>query len=191
MFETTIRLHARPRRVSLAPPGSPWPPLALKPVSISEPRPEPAGGNSIEPLLARIHDALAQLARNRSEFLADWQASAVELACALTARVTHQQLEAGQFPMEEIVRDMLGSFPASSEVSVFLNPDDLRLLRDRIGARALLLDRDLSIRWLEDPGLGRGDCRIEDGEKVLLSQLAAQIRLIRDDMFRRLGHAIA
>src|SRR5205823_1721731 len=113
---------------------------------------------------------------------------AVELAVTIAAKLLHREITTGAFPVEAMVRDMLGQLDGEQPVTVRLNPEDLALLGRRLEGRPLLPDGSAEPRLVADPALGRGDCRVEADGRLLLSELAGQLTEIRNQLLRSLGH---
>lgn len=90
--------------------------------------------------------------------------------------------------MEAKVRDMLAQ-AGDDPATVHLHPADLDVLQARLGG-PLVPGRD-DPRFVADPALGRGDCRVESKEAVLVSEITRELQEIRDDLLRSFGHARA
>ncbi|MBX9626322.1 MAG: hypothetical protein K2X82_21160 [Gemmataceae bacterium] len=142
----------------------------------------------IETTLGEVRRAVAGLREDQAGRLREWQRAAVELAATLATRLLHDRIAAGDFPMEAKVRDMLAQ-AGDDPATVYLNPADLELLQGRLGG-PLAPGRD-DPRLVPDPGLGRGDCRVESKEAVLVSEITRELQEIRDDLLRSFGNARA
>jgi flagellar biosynthesis/type III secretory pathway protein FliH len=196
--EVTIAIGCQPRRVVVVPAGAPWPfhpapsgeSPTLQPAAVAS---EPARSDRelIENALVRIESALRSRVEIRQQQLDEWRRAAIELAMAATGMVLHRQLEAGQFPLDEIIREMIASCSSGAEIHIYLNPKDARLMREKLFGRPLLPDRPGAIQLTEDASLARGDCRVDDGHQVFLSQLGERLREIREELNRSLGHVPA
>jgi flagellar biosynthesis/type III secretory pathway protein FliH len=57
-----------------------------------------------------------------------------------------------------------------------------------MNGRALFAGRDAP-RLVADPALGRGECRVECRESMLLSDVTRELHEIRDELLRSLAHA--
>jgi flagellar biosynthesis/type III secretory pathway protein FliH len=197
--EVTIPVGHQLQRVVVVPAGAPWP---FKPSPFDEPAPPPppvvvshdpalSDRELIENALARIETALQSRVDARQQKLDEWRRAALDLAMAAMGMVVHRQLEAGQFHLDEIIRDMIASCSSGAEIHVHLNPTDARLMRDKLFGRPLLPDRPGEVQITEDASLARGDCRVDDGHQVFLSQLGERLREIREELHRSLGHVPA
>ncbi|MBY0395508.1 MAG: hypothetical protein K2X91_03425, partial [Thermoleophilia bacterium] len=142
----------------------------------------------IEAALGQLRAAAAGLRADRAERLREWQQAAVEMAVAIAARVLHERVEAGQFAIDNKVRDMIAQLGDDSAVDVRLNPTDLTLLNERLGGAALSAD-GADVRFVPDPSLGRGECLVEGREGMLLSDFTRELDEIRDDLLRSLKNA--
>lgn len=147
-----------------------------------------ADREAAEAVLRGVQQAVTDLRKEGAARLADWQKAAVELAMTMATRLLHDRVQAGEFPMEAKVRDMIAQLGDDTAVAVQLNPLDLEVLKRQLGGEPL--DPELGeLRLVADPSLGRGDCRVEGRESMLLSEVSRELQEIRDELFRSLGHA--
>ncbi|MBX9580960.1 MAG: hypothetical protein K2X87_11685 [Gemmataceae bacterium] len=210
-FECRVRFPARLTGASIVPADAPLTP-ASKNRGVEAPRspqapeqqgahaprsPEPDAPRSpgsdadrerLEAALGEVRRAVAGLREDQAGRLREWQRAAVELAATLATRLLHDRIAAGDFPMEAKVRDMLAQ-AGDEPATVHLNPADLDLLQARLGG-PLVPGRD-DPRFVADPSLSRGDCRVESREAVLVSEITRELQEIRDDLLRSFGHARA
>lgn len=212
--ECRVRFDRPLRGASVLPPGAPLP--EHKPARRSAPQPPaaqtpppPATERKPEPDAAReaalaaeraadrahlraaleqARAAVAELHAGRSSQVAELQRVAVEMAATIAARLLHDTVTAGEFPIDAKVRDMIAQLDTDAPVTVRLNPADLQLLKQRLAGDPLLADR-ADPRFVPGPELARGACRVEAGETTLASDLAAELELIREDLIRSLGDA--
>jgi flagellar biosynthesis/type III secretory pathway protein FliH len=159
----------------------------------AEPAPEQARSDRrlIEEALARLEVALNNRLQIQQRQLEQWRQAALELAMAAMGMVLHRQIETGEFQFEQIIRDMLASCPGGAAISIHLNPSDAHAMRNRLFGRPLFPDRAGEVHITEDPSLARGDCRVDDGQQVFLTQLGERLREIREELNRSLGHVPA
>jgi hypothetical protein len=179
------------------PPANPAPAPAVAPTPPADPadfwrsdiaRELTTDRERIEAVLGRLQDAAAGLRADQTERLQAWQRAAVELAVAMATRLLHDRVEAGDFPVEAKVRDMIAELGGDAPATVHLNPADLALLESRLGGEPLLPGQG-DPRLVADDTLGRADCRVEVKEAFLVSEVTRELQELRDDLLRRLGHA--
>lgn len=142
----------------------------------------------IEEILGQVQEATAELRKDQTERLQQWQRAAVELAMTMASRVLHERVVSGDFPMEVKVREMVAQLESDSPVTIRLNPADLQLLESRLGDEVLLPGRD-DPRLVADSTLARGECRVEGKEAMLLSDVGRELQEIREELLRSLAHA--
>jgi flagellar biosynthesis/type III secretory pathway protein FliH len=140
--------------------------------------------------LAAVLAGLTGAARSlEAEHRRRWQEmelAAVELAVAIASRLLHQRLNAGEFGVEALAREVLGRLEGGQQATVFLHPDDLALLRQRLPDEAALASDHRPVRLAADPALRRGDCRAQAGEVSVLSQVEGQLA----DLHRHLQRSV-
>jgi flagellar biosynthesis/type III secretory pathway protein FliH len=142
----------------------------------------------IEVVLGQVKSAVEGFREDQNNRLRQWQRAAVELAATIASRLVHDRIEAGEFPMEAKVRDMVDQLEGDAPATIHLNPADLELLERRLAGEPLLSGRD-DPRVVPDPTLDRGACRVEGREAMLLSDLTRELQEIRDELLRSLGNA--
>jgi flagellar biosynthesis/type III secretory pathway protein FliH len=142
----------------------------------------------LESVLGQVRAAVDELRQDRESRLQEWQRAAIELAMTIAARLLHDRIVSGDFPIDAKVRDMIAQLGEDVPVSVRLNPADLELLKNRLGSEPLSPNRD-DPRFVPDPALNRGACQVEGRESMLLSDVSRELQEIRDDLLRSLNNA--
>ncbi len=140
-------------------------------------------------MLAELRGAAERLATRHDSLLAEMRQAAVELAVAVAGRLVFDKLQAGDFPIEEMVRQAVARLPAAPAMTVYLHPEDLALLRRRLADQPLLPAREPALRIEADATLKRGGCRAEAGEIHVLADLANQLAELRQHLLWSAGHA--
>ena len=202
-FECRVRFAGRLSDAVLVDANAPLPPLKPSPPTPQpkSPPPDPsefwktdlarelsADRERVEVATQEIRRAITAFREDQAHRLGEMQRVAFELAATMATRFLHERVTAGDFPVETKVRDMLDQIEQGTPATVYLNPDDLKLLEARLGGEPLLPDRS-DVRLARDPSLGRGACRVESSEAVLLSDLTRDLQEIRDELLRSLGNA--
>ncbi len=174
MLETRIRLKFPLRGARIDSPSAPLPPISMPLLTSSTQRLSPEVppslsvtqtvpnldlsqseiGNQlrsdrklIETMLARLVDSVHQLQLDHRLRLAELQQAAVEIALTIATRLLHQQINAGDFNIEAMVREMVGQLGDDVPVTIRLNPQDLLLVERRLEGAPLLPDSEHSPSW--------------------------------------------
>ncbi len=190
VFEIPFRAPPRLREVVRASSQQPLPPL---PASVPRPL-DPAQSareerQAIEQVLAQLRAAAQQLGERYEAMAAQMRQAAVELALAIAGRLVFDKLQAGEFPIEEMVRQAVARLPAAPSVRVYLHPDDLALLRRRLGEQSLLPGPEPDVQLNADATLKRGGCRAEADEIHVLADLSVQLAELRQHLLWSASHA--
>ena len=166
MLEVNVRLGFHPRDVVLVPAG----PAALPAAPAAPPRAEQlnADRHLIEQVLGRISKAVGALGDGRRQQLDEWRRAAIELAVVIAGVLTKRQLEMGELPLGEIADELIAACDPGAEVRLFLNPQDIRVLQGRLYGRPLFEGLGSRLQLVGEPQLGRGDCRVEDGQQIFI-----------------------
>lgn len=196
VFDLLFRTPPRLRDIVRASPAMPLPPAPI----VAVPKPPPPAGpdpaaiqreqrQAIEQTLVQLRQAVAQLGSRYEGMAAEMRQAAVELAIAVAGRLVFDKLQAGEFPIEEMVRQALGRLPAAPAVTVYLHPHDLELLRRRLADSLLSPLRQTEPRLEADPSLRRGSCRAEADEIHVLADLATHLVELRQQLLWSASHA--
>lgn len=191
IFEIIFRSSLLPRTIVLASPHLPLPriPRVEPPPKLVPVQPAVDERRAIEQVLARLRESADQLGSRCDSLLAELRQAAIELAVAVAGRLLFDKLQGGEFPIEEMVRQAVARLPAAPSITVYLHPDDLKLLRQRLGDEQLLPASGPDVRLEADAALGRGGCRAEAGEIHVLADLAEQLAELRQHLLWSASHA--
>jgi flagellar biosynthesis/type III secretory pathway protein FliH len=144
---------------------------------------------AIEKVLAGLRQAADGFAARSEQMLGEMQQAAVELALAVAKRFLNEEIQNGRFAIENLVRQAVDRLGTRQAVTVYLNPDDLALLRSRMEEDQSLLREGNTLRLEEDRTLARGDVRAEAGENSVLAEVEAQLGNLRQQLLRSVVRA--
>ena len=117
---------------------------------------------------------LGDLSRLREETIAAAEAQLLELALEIARKVLMQEIDAGRYEIDPIVREALLHVPARQGVVVHLHPDDwaaCEIARDAEGAAGAG-----NVRFLADPGVRRAECLLEAPQGMVVSGVEAHLQ---------------
>jgi len=121
--------------------------------------------------VASLEGAAAGLADPLAQGLDALEPELLALVTAMARKVIRSELEARPDRIREILHAALGQLPGrNQEVQVHLNPEDQALVAD-YGENA-----DPRIRWIPDPALARGGCRVEAGAATVDASLEKRLQ---------------
>ena len=143
----------------------------------------------LEELLQQMVDVTQDLKTQQGDRLEEMQQVAVELAVAVASHLVYRQLEAGDYPVEELVRKAIKQLEPREAVTVSLHPEDMAALERRLGNNPLLPLDTNEVRIVADATLARGDCRAETGDTSVMTQLEQHLTEIRRDLLHCLPEA--
>ncbi len=136
--------------------------------------------------IARAVESMTTAVDGRLEEIA---ALSTELGLALAREVLGAALEKGLAdPTATVERCLKESTVGPNEdVAVFLAPDDLSEVLDRLESHPDLREHAARVRFTADPGLGRGSVRIETASGQLLYDPAEVLQRICDEVRREMA----
>lgn len=171
--------------------SEPPPPVPVSPATLPAVRMTPSETqeeHALRQVLKRILGVVEELREQQQQRLMEMQQVAIELAVAIASHLMHEQIEQGRFPIEQVVRRVLERLPDAEKVTVYLHPDDLATLHQRLAETPTSLASWLAptISLAADPHLARGDCRAETPEVQVRSLLDQQLADVRAQLLSTL-----
>jgi len=122
---------------------------------------------------AALRAACEELRRQQADLRAEAEHQLLELAIEIARKVLMQEIQAGRYEIEPIIRAALArAGPAGGEVVVHLNADDL--------ARCKLAGAQESagLRLVADGAVQGGECVVHTGEGVVESRIESHVQEI-------------
>ncbi len=116
------------------------------------------------PLEAHVEEQSRRLAalldlqtRPLARLDAEMETQLAELSIAIARQLLRRELRIDPSQVIAVVRETVGLMPVSArDVRVIVHPDDAALIRERL----VTPHEQVAWRLVEDPMLGRGDCRV-------------------------------
>ena len=183
-LNVSICLSAPLRDSVVADPSQPLPPLP-RPLA-PPPGPPPPDFQELQHrafqnVIASLQEAAARCELQYDAMLREIRQSAIELGIAVAGRLVLDKAEAGDFPIEAIVRNVVSRLTRRPTVDVHLHPQDLATLHERL--REGVADRGgPTIRFHTDPTVSRGGCRTVAGGVTILSDITLQLADLRQHL---------
>jgi flagellar assembly protein FliH len=119
--------------------------------------------------------AAAELAELYEQAQARLEQQVMELAIDVARTVLMQEVQAGRYEIEAIVREALAQVPARQEVVVHLSPADLE--------RCSLAESPApGVRFVADANLAAASCLVETREGVVESSVEASLDAVENAM---------
>ncbi len=143
----------------------------------------------IQSIVGQINESVQEYEDRRQSMINELQAVSIEMAVAVAAKMVFKEINEGASIAEPMVRQLIESLDNRMECKVWLNPDDMDLIKELI-----LKDAGTEIDHIEfliDPTLGRGDCRINNGTTEYVSSVHLKLAEIRQHLMESLQDAEA
>lgn len=136
----------------------------------------------IRTLLPALESAAKQVASNRERWLAEWEASAFELAVAIAGRILRTELAADPELARGMISDALQTAAGSTRLRVRLHPEDVVLLGDRAEDVVKSLASCGEATILADETIERGGSVVETQHGVIDARLETQLDRILQEL---------
>ena len=135
---------------------------------------------AVAPALAALATAADEV-RGSAGLVADrLEGEAVDLAVAVAERILAGTLAVEPERVVEAVRGALRGITDRSRVTVFVNPDDLELVRDAMGELATTLGGIEAFEVQAERRVGRGGAVVRHPEGDVDAQLATKLERVRE-----------
>jgi flagellar assembly protein FliH len=144
---------------------------------------------------AALEEALVQVKQFRPRLIQEAEQQLVDLAVDIARRVLMQEIQAGRYEIEPIVKEALGRVPAHCDVVVHLNPEDYnqceiarqadeaaaRQPPDPAGGDA---GEAGTVRFVADPNIRRAECLLETSEGTVASGIEENLSQVGEALKR-------
>lgn len=119
----------------------------------------------------------ARLCGYSSETLAKHRGEIAQLSVEIARRVLAQRVEDGDYDIEQVIEEAIGSIPADGDIAVHLNPEDLAMLQS--ARRESGQDgQSGNVRFVADPSVGRAECIVETSKGLIESRINEKLEQI-------------
>ncbi len=122
---------------------------------------------------AALEAAAAQLAESREKMIQQAESQLLELAIEIARKVLAQEIQAGRYEIEPIVKEALCHVPARRDAVIRLNPDDHA--RCEMARQSEEAGGGGEIRFIADPAVARAQCVVETPEGMIESSVEAHL----------------
>ncbi|MFP6765620.1 MAG: FliH/SctL family protein, partial [Planctomycetaceae bacterium] len=141
---------------------------------------------SLSGVLADVCGVVVECEQRRAQSMKELQQLAVEIGFAAAERLVRSSLDRGNFCVERLVEEVLKQAVPETVIAVRLNPIDLKLLEEVQTLHPPPVDGP---RFVGDPDVTRGSCRVECEGFDLVSILEDEIDEIKLYVLQELENA--
>lgn len=133
-------------------------------------------------LAPALRAAATQIGEAKQDWLRHWEASAVDLALAIAARLVRSELSRRPEISLDWIRQSLELVAGSGEIAIHLNPTDAQTLEPRVSELAAAFHPLATTRVVADASVTLGGCRILTEFGSVDGQLEAQLERIKQEL---------
>lgn len=142
---------------------------------------------SVLNVLDDLHNFISEHEARRRQSMNELQQLAIEIGFAVAEKLVRGKIERDEFPIEEMIREVVSRAEPNASLDLYLNPLDLELITE---AQSLREDPNAkSIQFRADPTLGRGSCRANCGTYDIVSQIELELAELRYHLLGNLDDA--
>jgi len=139
-------------------------------------------GCQLDSLTAALEATIAGLAAAKTQWLAHWERTAVQLATAIAQRVIRREVQRTPEITLTLVREALELASASGELQLRLHPADYESLGPHVRRISDELTRLGKVQLVADESIERGACRVDSRFGTIDQQFAAQLDRIEQEL---------
>jgi len=114
----------------------------------------------LQSLLPALEKAVQSFVELRQNWVHNWEASAVQVACAMASRLVRHEVEQRPDVPLELLRESLELATGSGALRVYLHPDDHATLGADARGICDAWNRAVSVEILPDQQVSKGSCRV-------------------------------
>ncbi len=139
-------------------------------------------GSQLATLLPALQGVIREIHDARQSWLSQWEKSAVHIAAAIAKRIIRKELSQTPEISLTIIREALELAAGSSQLRVYLNPDDQKALGPQIESLVKELSELGTAEIIADPEVAPGGCRVETAVGTIDQQLETQLARIEEEL---------
>lgn len=139
-------------------------------------------GVELATLRPALESVVAEIDAARGEWLFHWRQSAVGLAVAIAEKIVRRELRDDPTISERWLAEALELAAGASDITVRVAPDDLDHLRSHAQALAATMSGIGEARFVADPSIEAGSCRVETRHGSVDQQLTTQLDRLFEEL---------
>ena len=112
--------------------------------------------------------AAGQLHEFRQQFAAEAETQLLDLSLEIARKVIMQEIKAGSYEIEPIVKEALSRLPDIKGAAVHLHPEDLACCEMANSPDGLAQQ---GVQFVADPSIGRAECTVKTAEGTVESHI--------------------
>lgn len=141
----------------------------------------------LQQTLDAIQEAVQESEQRRQQSLNELQKIAVELALMAAEHVVFRELQHDSLGVEQLIMAAIARIGLPCAATLQLHPEDLALLRNQLGSRAVPWNEQL-LTLTADAGVERGGVRLESAAgRIVFSDVATRLADIRQEWMEKVN----
>lgn len=132
------------------------------------------------PLMTALEATLAELDGVRTRIRQQVEREVVELALHVARKVVHHEISISEEALLCVVKDAMAQLDDPGEVTIRMNPEDLKRIREAGERIQAMMDNAGSLHFEEDPGMDCGGCYIHTAYGEIDARIEEQLRHIEE-----------
>lgn len=126
--------------------------------------------------------AVEQIKDSRQQWLAHWETSAIQLACAMATRIIRQELKSQPEISQQWIEEALRLSAGAAEITVHLHPTDHETLSSQVRRLTEVFHPAAPTQVIADESISLGGCRVETQFGSIDQQIETQLARIAQEL---------
>ena len=139
-------------------------------------------GAELATLRPALHSVVSELESARGEWHAHWRESAIGLAVAIAEKIVRRELREDPTISQAWLAEALELAAGASDITVRVAPADLEHLRSHAATLAASMAGIGEARFVADPTIEAGGCRVETRHGSIDEQLKTQLDRLSEEL---------
>lgn len=136
----------------------------------------------MQSLLPALKKAVTDVEQARQSWLKQWERQAVHVAAAMAERIIRRELTHHPEITLTLVREALELAAGSTDIRLYLNPEDHQALGSQAQLLIAELSRAGSAEVISSAEVARGGCRVETRFGEIDQQIATQLARLEEEL---------
>jgi flagellar assembly protein FliH len=136
----------------------------------------------LQSLVAALNQAIQGIVQSRQAWQRHWETQALHVATAIAGRIVQRELRESPEARLDLVREALQLAVGAGQIVVRLHPADHASLAGQAESLTKQLNLIAPARFVADPAVASGGCRIETEFGTIDNQIATQLARITEEL---------
>jgi flagellar assembly protein FliH len=136
----------------------------------------------VDSLCKVLQQAAETLQRNTAELFFSHKEQIVRLSVKIAAKILAKNVQEQNYEIEKIISQALQTVPVSKQITIRLNPDDLKTMQELTNTNQFTAPQ--GVRFTHDASIGPSQCIIETDHGVIEYLIEEHLKQVADALLK-------